>query len=43
VFANLTHWQWVTIAWLELFIAYGAYLGYLAWRQRQARRAGGKG
>lgn len=43
MFANLSHWQWVAIAWAELFLAYAGYLAYLAWREHQARRAGGGG
>lgn len=34
---NLSHWTWVAIAWLEVLVAYGGYLAYLGWRERQAR------
>ncbi len=34
---SLSPWAWVAIAWLEVLVAYGAYLVYLNWRERQAR------
>lgn len=40
MFADLTHWQWVAIAWAEVLVVYAGYLLYLAWRSRQARRGG---
>lgn len=43
MFANLTHWQWVAVAWLEVIVVYGGYLFYLRWRERQAKHPGGKG
>ena len=35
MFDGWTQWTWVTIAWLELVLAYGAYLAYLGWRRRK--------
>jgi len=43
VFADLSHAQWVAVAWGELLLTYAGYLLYLAWRARRARRAGGGG
>lgn len=38
MFNSLTQWQWVAIAWLELVVAYGAYLYYLHRRAKNARK-----
>jgi hypothetical protein len=38
VFDSWNQWTWVTIAWLQLVVAYGGYLAYLGWRQRQLLR-----
>jgi hypothetical protein len=38
VFDSWNQWTWVTIAWLQLLVAYGGYLAYLGWRQRQLLR-----
>jgi hypothetical protein len=35
VFDTMSQWTWVTIAWLQVVIAYGGYLAYLGWRRRQ--------
>ena len=35
MFDGWSQWTWVTVAWAQLPIAYGAYLGYLAWRDRR--------
>jgi len=35
VFDGWTQWTWVTIAWLELVLAYGGYQAYLSWRRRK--------
>ena len=35
MFDGWTQWTWVTIAWLELVLAYGGYLAYLGWRRRR--------
>lgn len=43
MFADLSPWAWVAIAWGEVLVAYGAYLAYLSWRERQARRTGRSG
>jgi len=37
VFDNLTHWQWIAIAWGQLVVAYVAYLLYLRRVERRAR------
>lgn len=37
MFSNLTHWQWVAIAWGELILAYVIYLVYLARLEKRAR------
>lgn len=42
MFDNLSPWTWIAAAWLQLVIAYGGYLIYLAWRARQAK-AGNEG
>jgi len=38
VFEGWSHWTWVSIAWLEVVLAYGGYLAYLGWRKRQLLR-----
>jgi hypothetical protein len=38
VFDAWNQWTWVTIAWLQLVVAYGGYLAYLGWRRRQLLR-----
>jgi hypothetical protein len=38
VFDSWNQWTWVTVAWLQLVVAYGGYLAYLAWRRRQLLR-----
>ncbi len=35
MFESWSAWTWVTAAWLELVVAYGAYLFYLHRRQRR--------
>ena len=35
MFDGWTQWTWVTIAWLELVLAYVGYLTYLGWRRRK--------
>lgn len=35
MFDNWGPWTWVTIAWLELLVAYGGYLLYLRGRARR--------
>lgn len=35
MFDNWSHWTWVTVAWIELLLAYGGYLVYLNWRRRR--------
>jgi hypothetical protein len=35
VFENWSHWTWVSVAWVELLLAYGGYLAYLGWRRRR--------
>jgi len=35
VFDAWSQWTWVTVAWLELVLAYGGYLVYLGWRRRK--------
>lgn len=35
MFESLTAWQWVAAAWLQLAVAYGGYLVYLAVRRRR--------
>lgn len=42
MFDNLSAWTWITIAWLQLVVAFGGYLAYLAWRVRKAK-AGDEG
>lgn len=37
MFDNLTHWQWIAIAWGQLVVAYVAYLLYLRRVERRAR------
>ena len=37
MFNNLSPWGWVALAWVEVLLAYGGYLYYLAWRERRAR------
>lgn len=37
MFDAVSNWGWVAIAWLEVLLAYGGYLAYLAWRERRAR------
>lgn len=38
VFDDLTQWQWVALAWLQLAVVYGGYLLYLALRRRRLER-----
>lgn len=38
MFDGWSAWTWVTVAWLELAVAYGGYVIYLRWRDRRARR-----
>jgi hypothetical protein len=38
VFDSWNQWTWVTVAWLQLVVAYGGYLAYLGWRGRQLLR-----
>lgn len=38
--SELPNWFWVGAAWLELALAYGGYLLYLARRRRRLERAG---
>lgn len=38
MFENLSSAQWVALAWLQLAVAYGGYLAYLAGRRRQLER-----
>ncbi len=40
MFDGWSHWTWVSIAWLEVVLAYGGYLAYLGWRRRQLLRDG---
>lgn len=40
MFEGWSHWTWVSIAWLEVLLAYGGYLAYLGWRRRQLLRDG---
>ena len=35
MFDTWSHWTWVSIAWLEVVLAYGGYLAYLGWRRRR--------
>jgi hypothetical protein len=35
VFDNWSQWTWVSIAWIELVLAYGGYLLYLNWRRQK--------
>jgi hypothetical protein len=35
VFDTMSQWTWVAIAWLQVLLAYGGYLVYLAWRRRR--------
>jgi hypothetical protein len=35
VFDAFTHWTWVTIAWVEVVLAYLGYLTYVSWRRRR--------
>lgn len=35
MFESWSHWTWVTVAWLQLVLAYGGYLAYLGWRRRR--------
>lgn len=35
MFENWSHWTWVTVAWLEVVLAYAGYLTYLGWRRRR--------
>ena len=35
MFDQWSAWTWVAVAWLELVLAYGAYLAYLGWRRRK--------
>ena len=34
--ADLTHNQWVALAWIELLLVYAGYLFYLNWKSRKA-------
>lgn len=34
----MSSWGWVLIAWLQLVLAYGAYLLYLRWRGNQLEK-----
>lgn len=38
MWANLSHSQWIVLAWGQLILAYVAYLVYLGWRARRARQ-----
>ena len=38
MFESWGAWSWVTVAWLELVVAYGGYLAYLGWRARRLGR-----
>lgn len=38
MFDSWTQWTWVTIAWLELVLAFAGYLTYLNWRRRRLLR-----
>lgn len=38
MFENWSHWTWVTVAWLEVVVAYVGYLLYLRWRRRRLLR-----
>lgn len=38
MFENLSAWQWVALAWIQLAIAYGGYLLYLRGRRRRLER-----
>jgi hypothetical protein len=35
VFDSWSHWTWVTIAWLQVLLAYAGYLVYLQRRRRR--------
>lgn len=35
MFDAWNQWTWVAVAWIELVLAYGGYLAYLAWRRRR--------
>lgn len=35
MFDSWNHWTWVSVAWIELIVAYGGYLVYLGWRRRK--------
>ncbi len=35
MFENWSHWTWVSVAWLEVVLAYAGYLAYLDWRRRR--------
>ncbi|MFO7546326.1 MAG: hypothetical protein R6W77_12615 [Trueperaceae bacterium] len=37
MWANLSHTQWIALAWGQLILAYVGYLVYLGWRARRAR------
>lgn len=38
MFEGWSHWTWVTVAWVELLVAYGGYLFYLRWRRQRLLR-----
>lgn len=38
MFDDWSTWTWVAMAWLELVVAYGAYLIYLRWRHARLAR-----
>ncbi len=42
MFDNWSDWTWIAVAWLQVVIAYGGYLAYLAWRARRLK-AGDEG
>ncbi len=41
MFDNLSHWQWIAIAWGQLIVAYVAYLVYLRRIERRNREGSG--
>lgn len=38
MFETWTHWTWVSVAWIELVLAFAGYLAYLGWRRRRLQR-----
>ncbi len=38
MFESWSQWTWVSIAWLEVTLAFSAYFTYLNWRRRRLLR-----